>query len=299
MIGDPGKDLAFEQELLRLERADDAAAVALTVSGEVDLLTGPLLLDGLNAAAGKGNHGGRPPVITDDMLHTVLRRRAGGKSMEDIRPDLIIPTGKRKGHNPSTASIYRALGLSRQARAPPRRHPPGPRRPRRPAGRHVNAETAAPRTQGARTSARTSASGDVTQLRALLESLIGRGEQDAHDPPVFRLEPKTVADSATQVFHTCCGLTGAARAADCLDRNHPSRSFLRAAAHQLGIPLELQLIETARIRREQERQVRERQRTTRPASPGPAMSRLARITADQRSHPPISARFSASTTPTP
>jgi DNA invertase Pin-like site-specific DNA recombinase len=66
-------------------------------------------LEGLNAAARKGNHGGRPPVITEDMLHTVLRRRARGESVEQIRPDLIIPTGKRKGHNPSLASIYRAL----------------------------------------------------------------------------------------------------------------------------------------------------------------------------------------------
>lgn len=66
-------------------------------------------LEGLNAAARKGHHGGRPPVITDDMLHTVLRRRANGESVEDIRPDLIIPAGKRKGRNPSLASIYRAL----------------------------------------------------------------------------------------------------------------------------------------------------------------------------------------------
>ena len=65
-------------------------------------------LEGLNTAARKGNHGGRPAVITDDMLHTVLRRRATGESMESIRPDLIIPTGKRKGQNPSLASIYRA-----------------------------------------------------------------------------------------------------------------------------------------------------------------------------------------------
>ena len=43
-------------------------------------------LEGLDAAARKGNHGGRPPVITDDMLHTVLRRRADGESVEDIRP---------------------------------------------------------------------------------------------------------------------------------------------------------------------------------------------------------------------
>ncbi|WKX73849.1 hypothetical protein [Streptomyces sp. XD-27] len=43
------------------------------------------------------------------MLHAVLRRRAGGESVEQIQPDLIIPTGKRKGQNPSVASIYRAL----------------------------------------------------------------------------------------------------------------------------------------------------------------------------------------------
>ncbi|MES4906161.1 MULTISPECIES: hypothetical protein [unclassified Streptomyces] len=51
----------------------------------------------------------RPPVITDDMLRTVLRRRASGESVEQIQPDLIIPTGKRKGQSPSVASIYRAL----------------------------------------------------------------------------------------------------------------------------------------------------------------------------------------------
>lgn len=66
-------------------------------------------LEGLNAASRKGKHGGRPPVITDDMLHTVLRRRASGESIEDIQPDLIISAGKRKGRNPSVASIYRAL----------------------------------------------------------------------------------------------------------------------------------------------------------------------------------------------
>ncbi|WP_267242271.1 recombinase family protein [Streptomyces sp. PR69] len=66
-------------------------------------------LEGLDTAARKGKYGGRPPVITDDMLHTVLRRRALGESVEQIQPDLIIPTGKRKGQNPSVASIYRAL----------------------------------------------------------------------------------------------------------------------------------------------------------------------------------------------
>jgi len=76
-------------------------------------------LEGLNAAARKGNHGGRPPVITQDMLHTVLRRRAHGESVESIRPDLIIPTGKRKGQNPGLASIYRALGEHLKAQAYP------------------------------------------------------------------------------------------------------------------------------------------------------------------------------------
>jgi DNA invertase Pin-like site-specific DNA recombinase len=76
-------------------------------------------LEGLNAAARKGNHGGRPPVITDDMLHTVLRRRANGESVEDIRPDLIIPTGKRKGHHPGLASIYRALAEHAKREAHP------------------------------------------------------------------------------------------------------------------------------------------------------------------------------------
>ncbi|WP_329028282.1 recombinase family protein [Streptomyces sp. NBC_00690] len=66
-------------------------------------------LEGLDTAARKGKHGGRPPVITDDMLHTVLRRRAGGESVEQIQPDLWIATGKRRGQNPSVASVYRAL----------------------------------------------------------------------------------------------------------------------------------------------------------------------------------------------
>ncbi|MFF2800841.1 recombinase family protein [Streptomyces sp. NPDC058051] len=76
-------------------------------------------LEGLDAAAHKGKHGGRPPVITDDMLHTVLRRRAAGESVEQIRPDLIIPTGKRKGQNPGLASIYRALAEHETRQAHP------------------------------------------------------------------------------------------------------------------------------------------------------------------------------------
>jgi len=76
-------------------------------------------LEGLDAAARKGKHGGRPPVITDDMLPTVLRRRVNGESVDQIRPDLIIPTGKRKGQNPGLASIYRALAEHEKALAYP------------------------------------------------------------------------------------------------------------------------------------------------------------------------------------
>jgi hypothetical protein len=53
------------------------------------------------------------------MLHTVLRRRASGESVEQIQPDLIIGTGKRKGHSPSAASIYRALAEHDKAQAYP------------------------------------------------------------------------------------------------------------------------------------------------------------------------------------
>ncbi|MFJ2618596.1 recombinase family protein [Glutamicibacter sp. NPDC087344] len=48
-------------------------------------------LEGLNADARKGNHSGRLPIITDNMLYTLLRRRANGESREDIRLDPIIP----------------------------------------------------------------------------------------------------------------------------------------------------------------------------------------------------------------
>ncbi|MGN9789413.1 hypothetical protein ACTMTF_49095 [Nonomuraea sp. ZG12] len=53
------------------------------------------------------------------MLHTVLRRRACGESVEQIRPDLIIGTGKRKEQNPGLASIYRALAEHEKAQAYP------------------------------------------------------------------------------------------------------------------------------------------------------------------------------------
>jgi hypothetical protein len=53
------------------------------------------------------------------MLHTVLRLRANGETVEDIQPGLLIPTGRRKGHSPSLSSIYRALAEHEKTQAYP------------------------------------------------------------------------------------------------------------------------------------------------------------------------------------
>lgn len=42
--------------------------------------------------------------LTNDMLHTVLRRRALGESVEQVQPNPFIPTGKRKGQNTLAAA---------------------------------------------------------------------------------------------------------------------------------------------------------------------------------------------------
>jgi len=89
-------------------------------------------LEGLDSAARKRNHGGRPQVITDDMLHTVLRRRAAGQPVETIRTDLIIPAGKRKGHNTEPRQHLPGPGRTRQNPGIPRGHRTGPRRLRSP-----------------------------------------------------------------------------------------------------------------------------------------------------------------------
>lgn len=76
-------------------------------------------LEGLDTAVRKGNHGGLPPVTTDDMLHTVLRRRANGETVEEIQPDLLILTDHRKGQIPSLSSVYRALAEHEKTQAYP------------------------------------------------------------------------------------------------------------------------------------------------------------------------------------
>ncbi|MEU0660694.1 recombinase family protein [Streptomyces lavendulocolor] len=66
-------------------------------------------LEGQVAAAVKGNHGGRPKVIDDDMLTFARALRDKGTPVPEIAKKLTIKTGKNAGKNPSVASLYRAL----------------------------------------------------------------------------------------------------------------------------------------------------------------------------------------------
>ncbi|MFI6739214.1 hypothetical protein ACIBI9_40365 [Nonomuraea sp. NPDC050451] len=93
-FGSPRVVRSSSQLLRRLLQELTAPADHLTAHGLVlEMYAGPLA--GIYDPSGPG---GRPPVITNDLLHTVLRRRANGESVEQIRPDLVIGTGKRKGH---------------------------------------------------------------------------------------------------------------------------------------------------------------------------------------------------------
>jgi DNA invertase Pin-like site-specific DNA recombinase len=66
-------------------------------------------LEGQQAAAAKGRHGGRPKVIDDDMLIFARALHAAGTPVPQIVDKLVISTGKNTGKHPSVASVYRAL----------------------------------------------------------------------------------------------------------------------------------------------------------------------------------------------
>jgi DNA invertase Pin-like site-specific DNA recombinase len=66
-------------------------------------------LEGQQAAAAKGNHGGRPKVIDPDMVIFARALRDQGTPMPDIAQKLKIQSGKNAGKHPSVASLYRAL----------------------------------------------------------------------------------------------------------------------------------------------------------------------------------------------
>jgi DNA invertase Pin-like site-specific DNA recombinase len=75
-------------------------------------------LEDQQAAAAKGNHGGRPKVIDDDMLIFTRALRDQGTPMPEIAKKLTIKTGKNTGGHPSVASLYRALAEAAETSGP-------------------------------------------------------------------------------------------------------------------------------------------------------------------------------------
>lgn len=74
-------------------------------------------LEGQAAAAAKGNHGGRPKVIDDDMLTFAIALKNKGVPFPEITGKLVIKAGKNTGKRPSVASLYRALAKAEDTAA--------------------------------------------------------------------------------------------------------------------------------------------------------------------------------------
>jgi DNA invertase Pin-like site-specific DNA recombinase len=88
-------------------------------------------LEGQVAAATKGNHGGRPKVIDDDMLLFARALKDKGVPVPEIAKKLTIKTGKNAGQHPSVASVYRALADAEETGQPAGPEIIAPRRPMR------------------------------------------------------------------------------------------------------------------------------------------------------------------------
>ncbi|WP_344594331.1 hypothetical protein [Actinomadura vinacea] len=88
-------------------------------------------LEGQVTAAAKGNHGGRPKVIDDDMLTFARALKGKGVPVPEIAKKLTIKTGKNAGQHPSVASVYRALAEAEETGAPAGPEIIAPRRPTR------------------------------------------------------------------------------------------------------------------------------------------------------------------------
>lgn len=73
-------------------------------------------LEGQVIAASKGNHGGRPKVIDDDMLTFAVALKDKGVPAPEIAKKLTIKTGKNAGRHPSVASLCRALAEADEGR---------------------------------------------------------------------------------------------------------------------------------------------------------------------------------------
>jgi DNA invertase Pin-like site-specific DNA recombinase len=88
-------------------------------------------LEGQVTAAAKGNHGGRPKVIDEDMLLFARALKDRGVPVPEIAKKLTIKTGKNAGQPPSVASVYRALAEAEATEAPAGPEIIAPRRPTR------------------------------------------------------------------------------------------------------------------------------------------------------------------------
>jgi hypothetical protein len=69
------------------------------------------------SAAARGNHGGRPKVIDDDMLTFAIALKNKGVPVPEIAGKLVIKTGKNVGKPPRSP---RCTGLSPKPAAPRR-----------------------------------------------------------------------------------------------------------------------------------------------------------------------------------
>lgn len=66
-------------------------------------------LDGLAQADAEGRHGGRPPVISKDMMHIALGRRADGESVTSIAKSLTYKTAGGEERTVSRRALYNAF----------------------------------------------------------------------------------------------------------------------------------------------------------------------------------------------
>lgn len=64
--------------------------------------------DGLAQAAAQGRHGGRPAVISKDMMHVALGRRVDGESVTSIAKGLTYKTASGGERAVSRRALYNA-----------------------------------------------------------------------------------------------------------------------------------------------------------------------------------------------
>jgi DNA invertase Pin-like site-specific DNA recombinase len=76
-------------------------------------------LDELAQADAEGRHGGRPPVISKDMMHIALGRRADGESVTSIARGLTYKTAAGEERTVSRRALCNAFKAHDAQRAEP------------------------------------------------------------------------------------------------------------------------------------------------------------------------------------